>query len=236
MKSNENDRIINKYEYGIRKDADILHLKSKQIKLLIEITQPRLKRIINLKPKQRLEYQTERVNKFAKELSNKLKIEVSLTNTKNYDIPRIVCVVNSKALIKLITLKEIAFIRIEWIEGKEKIKLFEKETLDWFAVNARFAIQIENQTMGFQDYEDRIILVKAYNYEDATKRLQKEFKGYATPYLNIYHELVRWKFEKIIRIYQPLIDEFNENGVEVYSSISKRKIKLENQWINSKTV
>jgi hypothetical protein len=228
------DSITNKEEYGIKTDADILHLKNKRIKLIIQITQPELDKIINLTPKERLEYQKERVSKFANKLGNKLNIEVSLTKTKKYEIPRIICVMNSRDLLKLKTLKEINFIAIEKIEGIKKIKIVEKKTLNWFAVNARFAVQIENQTKGYQSYEDRIILVKAYNHKDALKRLQKEFREYSAPYLNMYYELVRWKFEKILRIYEPLLEQFDEKGCEVYSSISNRKLKAEHQWINSK--
>jgi hypothetical protein len=227
------DLINGKEEYGIRTDADILHLKNKRIKLIIQITQPGLNKIINLTPKERLEYQKERVSKFANKLANKLNIEVSITKARKLEIPRIICVIDSKILLKLKTLKEIDFITIELIESLEKIKLVQKKTLNWFAVNARFAIQIENQTKGYQSYEDRIILVKAYNCEDAAKRLQKEIKESSAPYLNMYYELVRWKFEKILRIYE-LIDEINEKGCEVYSTISNRKLKLEHQWINSK--
>jgi len=69
---------------------------------------------------------------------------------------------------------------IESIDGKRRLRS-EPQPPEFFAVQARFAIQVERQTRGMQRYEDRIVLVRATTEEDAVARLQKPFATYGRP-------------------------------------------------------
>lgn len=106
-------------------------------------------------------------------------------------------------------------------------------TNKWFAVRARFAIQIESQTKGMQTYEERIILIKSKTEDKAKKQLLKEFNNYGKPYLNSDGYMVRWQFEKFIDIYWVFDDEINKQGkqgAEVFSVLKNRRMKPEYQW------
>src|SRR5205809_3297179 len=80
--------------------------------------------------------------------------------------------------------------------------------LPWFAVRARVAVQLEGQRRGLQPIEDRIVIVRAFDHEDACARLEKEWREYATPYLNSAGERVRWQLEEIVGSYE-MIDKIN---------------------------
>ncbi len=122
------------------------------------------------------------------------------------------------------------FIQSEKDDEIETIELF-------YAVKARFVIQIENRTKGFQDYEDRILLIKGKSGEDAEQRLLKGFKDYEKPYLNSKGELVRWKFEEFIDWYETNYNSIedmlkdNKDGIEIFSRLKTRKLNKDRIWI-----
>ncbi|MEO7001933.1 MAG: DUF4288 domain-containing protein [Ktedonobacterales bacterium] len=110
----------------------------------------------------------------------------------------------------------------------------ERTKREWFAVHARFAIQVESDTEGMQTYEDRIILLKATSFEDTGRRFHTspEVVNYNWPYLNSDYQLVRWQFERILDIYETSIshDGFTPTGVEVYSTLRRRHLRREYVW------
>src|SRR5262245_40109729 len=108
--------------------------------------------------------------------------------------------VEARHVSKLLQLEQLADIWIEKI-GRRKRPRARRNELRWFAVRALFAIQVEGQMSGSQDYEERIVLVKARDFDDAVRRLQKDFRAYAAPYLNSSGEMVRWSFEELIDVY-----------------------------------
>lgn len=130
---------------------------------------------------------------------------------------------------------------IDKIKGYASTKLQPEPA--FFAVKARFLIQVEGKTKGKQSYEDRIILVRASSFDDAEKRASLNYDAYADPYLNPFGKLVRWKFEKVIDIYETFFDHIDDlldvSGVEVFSELHERKMKKsdiwEKQWNSSDT-
>lgn len=104
----------------------------------------------------------------------------------------------------------------------------------FWSVKARFVIQIENRKSGIEDYEDRILLIKAFSAEEAESKLLKTFDDYAEPYLNSTGHMVRWKFEEFLDTYSTLIEtleEFNsDEGVEVFSDIRGRRMRHGTGW------
>jgi hypothetical protein len=124
---------------------------------------------------------------------------------------------------------------IEEIEGLKKKTA--KKTLrvkkSWYNINAIFTIQIEGTKGGLQRYEERMLLVKAYDGADAERIAKREFKEYGEYiYLNENLQMVRWYFDKIIDIYE--VDIFNDKpdpkGTEIYSRLRWRKFTPENEW------
>lgn len=123
-------------------------------------------------------------------------------------------------------------VTIEAIEG-----LTSKEVVlepSFWCIQARFAIQIENETKGMQKYEDRLLVIKAFTEEEAKQKLLPSFEAYAEPYLNSAGLLVRWQFETFIDSYCTdiqSVDAFlSEQGVEVFSTLSNRRLRVGMDW------
>jgi hypothetical protein len=92
------------------------------------------------------------------------------------------------------------------------------------------ALQVEGQTSGLQEVEDRFVLVKARSFKDAEERLRPEWERYAQPYINLEGELVRWQLEEVVDVYDVMEDTIDSEGTEVYSSFSFRRMKPEYEW------
>jgi Domain of unknown function (DUF4288) len=99
-----------------------------------------------------------------------------------------------------------------------------------FAVQARFAIQIESQVRGIQDYEDRIVVVSARTEDEAVRKLRRPFAAYGRPYLNPGGFMVRWVFERILGVYATYVTEVDPTGTEVFSQIRCRRMRSEHVW------
>ncbi|GAA4024197.1 hypothetical protein GCM10022409_05190 [Hymenobacter glaciei] len=104
----------------------------------------------------------------------------------------------------------------------------------FWSIKARFAIQIENVTGGLQTYEDRILLVKAADEEEAHRKLLPSFASYAEPYLSSAGLLVRWQFEEFLDAYETDVSSLDaflrDEGVEVFSELGTRKRKAGYEW------
>lgn len=107
----------------------------------------------------------------------------------------------------------------------------------YYTFIVRFAIQIENKTKGLQNYEDRVLIMKAFSEDEAKKKLKKGFKTYEKPYLNSFGELVRWKFEEFLDSYatcysslEDMLSSENE-GIEIFSRIKSRRLNNNRTWI-----
>jgi hypothetical protein len=131
--------------------------------------------------------------------------------------------VAAKQVRALRRLPHIAYVWIETIPGLKRKKL--PATQRWFAVQARFAIQIEGQTKGRQSYEDRIVIVKATSAKEAQRKLRRNFKDYERPYLNPEGYMVKWVFESILDIYELMDTTIDPNGTEVFSRFGGRRLK-----------
>ncbi len=92
------------------------------------------------------------------------------------------------------------------------------------------AIQVEGETRGLQTVADRFVLVRAWDFKDAERRLARMWKSYAEPYLNAGGQAVRWQLEKIVDVFSLSEDQIDPSGTEVYSSLSQRRLKPEHVW------
>ncbi len=106
--------------------------------------------------------------------------------------------------------------------------------LEFFCVKMTVAIQVEGIVTGMQTYEERYVLVKAKDIQDAYRRVAKQEKSYAEPYLNPDCRLVRWKIESYDDCFSTGITDansFNEYaGNEVYSVLKNRKLNKDRSW------
>ncbi|HEY1661265.1 MAG TPA: DUF4288 domain-containing protein [Verrucomicrobiae bacterium] len=136
--------------------------------------------------------------------------------------------IEARSVAHLLRMPEIHSIWLDEVSRRKPVNAKPQEC--WFSVKARFAIQIEGKRTGMQSYEDRIVMVKATCFEDAENRLQSEFKKYEAPYLNSHGHMVRWKFERVLHVYEVGDEIIDPRGVEVFSVLARRRIKPEYAW------
>jgi hypothetical protein len=128
----------------------------------------------------------------------------------------------------LLRYPELSDIGVNKIQGVRRKRA--PRRLSFYAVRARIALQVEGQTDGLMSVEDRIVLVRAFSAEDAERRLAPEWKSYAEPYLNPNGEMVRWHLEEIVDVYDLSTDEIDPRGTEVYSRLSRRRMRPDLEW------
>jgi hypothetical protein len=92
------------------------------------------------------------------------------------------------------------------------------------------AVQVEGQRSGNVTVEDRLVLVKAFDAQDAVNCLRPEWERYAEPYLNPKGQLVRWKLVGIQDVYEVYDESFSPKGAEVYSRLRTVRMKPEYEW------
>jgi hypothetical protein len=133
---------------------------------------------------------------------------------------RLVGKVAAKPYVKEVTL--------DTIEGRRRKRV--RPTLGWFCVWGVVAIQIEGQSDGFLDLEDRLVIVKAWSAEDAQHRLESSWRSYAEPYMNREGALVRWQLVSVQDVYGLFDDVISPRGTEVYSRLRKARLRPEHHW------
>ena len=207
---------------------------NKKVKIVINLKYPKYEKFYIYSPEDR----RKKINEVLKrEYDSLVKILPNKDLKKNVFKKGIISV-EAELLSSCVKLLEnrkfIESIRIEKIDGLKKKKKKEKREKLWYAVRANFSIQIEGFKGGLHQYEDRIIIVKAYDHEDAEKVAEKEFKEYCgEPYLNTDLRMVRWQYEKITDVFELLSvykDKFEHSGTEVYAKFRMRKLKPEFEW------
>jgi hypothetical protein len=78
--------------------------------------------------------------------------------------------------------------------------------------------------------EDRLVLVKAYDCEDAKRRLERYWAREARPYMNPSGYLVRWQLVSIRSVYALYDDVIDPRGTEAYSEIKHKRMRPEYRW------
>jgi hypothetical protein len=137
----------------------------------------------------------------------------------------------ARAAERLARDKSYSFVYLESVQGRRKHRQRpRKPRMEWYAVRGQVAVQVEGQTRGIQGVEDRIVLVKALDFDDAVLRLKREWVRYARPYLNPYGQRVRWQLEEIVDVYSTMERELDPRGVEVYSKLTGRKMTRSREW------
>jgi hypothetical protein len=132
--------------------------------------------------------------------------------------------------LRLVKSRLVEAIFLQQVSGLRRRKKRIEKKPSLYAVRARVAVQVEGQKTGMQTVEDRIILVMARSPDEAEKQLSREWNNYATPCINMRGALVRWHLEKITDVYDTLEETIDPAGTEVYSSLSRRRMKPAYEW------
>ena len=204
------------------------------INVRIHLKYPVYTDILDLAPKERLKVirqrQRDNFEEIVKEIKEKEYNRIG-TNTSPSGL-ELTC--SKKELLGFTKNPIIDYISIA---SKQELADTDNEPIElYFAVKTRFAIQIENREKGLQDYEDRILLIKARSLKDAEKKLKEGFKEYEEPYINGHGELVRWKFEEFFDWYETSYSsledmlEDEQEGIEIFSELKSRRLNRERMW------
>ena len=216
-------------EFGLTSIAAVRVLGKRSAVVRVHLGPAPIQKVLYLAPAARRQVHEEWYSKiFGRVLST-----VPATNmvfSKKYPRRRtFTCTIAGEDLTAVRRIPGVMMVSILSIAGRQRRKLKQVNVL-WYAVQARFAIQIEGRTRGMQSYEDRIVVVKAFSFEDAERRLRRKFRDYATPHLNPYYEMVRWNFERVLDVYQMNDTEFDPRGAEVFSTLRERRMRPEFEW------
>ncbi|NOG64457.1 MAG: DUF4288 domain-containing protein [Chloroflexi bacterium] len=169
-----------------------------------------------------------------KEKFEQIQAEVALRNIKlskrgkynSFD-----CELDANELPKLLAIDGITMVTISKIEGLKPIKQRERKRLEWYIVQARFIWEVEGQTQGMQMVEDQMLLVRAYDFDDAEQRLQQKFTEYGEPYLNTDGEMVRIRLDCILEVFRTnIMDKVDPKGEEIFYTIKHRRMRPEYEW------
>lgn len=123
----------------------------------------------------------------------------------------------------------VRLIHVTRIAGHRRHR-FPKTELEWYCVRAFVVIRVERTKSGLQNTEDRFMLVRASSFEDAKKRLRRQWREYATPYLNSDGQMVSWHLDRVVDVYQTSETEIDPNGTEVYSKLGHRRMRPSYVW------
>ena len=217
-------------EFGLTSDVAVRTLGKRPTTVRVHLGEAPVKEVFRLAPAVRRQVHEEWYRKtFARVLSTIPAKDVMLSKKRPCHMT-FTCTIAGADLTPLRRIRGVMLVSILSIAGRQPRKLKQSRTLDWYAVQARFAIQVEEETKGMQSYEDRIMVVKASSPDDAERRLRREFRDYATPYLNSNYEMVRWNFERVLHVYQMNDAEFNPKGTEVFSVLRGRRMRPEFEW------
>ena len=206
-------------------------LEDRLIKVYIEIKSWPEKKYLKFRPQIRRKKRGEWYRNAYKNITEKWPSdEIKLVGSNRRPIG-FVSIIKSNDIQYIRRISDIGRIKIIKVEGLRRKKQKRPKVKKYFAVKAGFVEQIEGMTKGLQRCEERIVLVKAYDFKDAERIAIKEFKEYEQTYLTDNgFTMVRWKFEEVINIYDVLEEEIDPKGTEVYSEFKYRRMKPEYQW------
>lgn len=209
-------------------------MKSSERKLEISIylRYPETEEVASVELKERKKYRDKFLKCQFNDLLEKVKQPVYTLIGSNRSPRGIKMEITLNKLTTIVKLSCVQNVFIKKIQNATKKKV--TQALEFFCVKMTVAIQIEGITAGMQTYEERYVIVKARDVEDAYRRVAKQEKSYATPYLNSDCRLVRWKIESYDDCFSTGITDtnsFNEHaGNEVFSVLKSRKLNKDRVW------
>ncbi|HEY1303623.1 MAG TPA: DUF4288 domain-containing protein [Vicinamibacterales bacterium] len=220
-------RIIGLDSFGLTRAA-LLRLGPRPVHLSIQLTGETVAKLWHLQPKQRDATLRETLAKQLNHLRRDFPAVKFVSRGKHKPSWTIDAVVPANQLAALASRPYVKDVMIDTIEGRRQ--RFRRSGLAWFCVWGVIAIQIEGQTKGSLDLEDRLVLVKANDTDDAQRRLHRLWTRHAEPYMNPDGYLVRWQLISIRDVYQLFDQAIDPRGTEVYSKLRKVRMRPEYRW------
>lgn len=135
-----------------------------------------------------------------------------------------------KQLHSLFDFPEIENIFINQVNGQDPAEV-EIEKQYYFSVQGLFTAEVEgfDYSNSVQLTEERMILVRACNINDAQKVAELEFKKYSSErYLNSDYQYVYWRYVELLDILETDAAEIDPNGTEVFSKWKRQKLNKAN--------
>ena len=220
-------RIIGLDAFGLT-HAALLRLGQRHVHLSIQLTGERVAKLWHLQPKQRDAMLRETLAKQLNHLRRDFPAVEFVSRGKHKPSWTIDAVVPANQVAALASRRYVKHLMIATIEGRRQ--RFRRSGLAWFCVWGVVALQIEGQIKGSLDLEDRLVLVKANDADDAQRRLQRMWTRYAEAYMNPDGYLVRWQLISI-RDVNALFDQtIDPRGTEVYSKLRTVRMRPEYRW------
>jgi hypothetical protein len=133
-----------------------------------------------------------------------------------------------KTALRAASRPQVNHLMLDTVEGRRK--RLRRSGLGWFSVLGVVAIQVEGQVKDSLDLEDRLMLVKANDPEDAQRRLQRMWSRYAEPYMTPGGYLVRWQLISVRDVYTLPDEAIDPRGTEVYSKLRRARMQPEYRW------
>jgi hypothetical protein len=220
-------RIIGLDAFGLT-GAALLQLGPRPVHLSIQLTGETVSKLWHLRPKQRDATLRETLAKQLNHLRRDFPAVEFVSRGKDKASWTIDAVVPANQLAALASRRYVKHLMIDTIDGRRRS--VRRAGLAWFCVWGVVAIQIEGQIKGSLDLEDRLVLVKANDTDDAQRRLQRMWTRYAEPYMNPDGYLVRWQLISIRDVYALFDEAFDPHGTEVYSKLRTVRMRPEYRW------
>ena len=133
-----------------------------------------------------------------------------------------------KTALRAASRPQVNHLMLDTVEGRRK--RLRRSGLGWFSVLGVVAIQVEGQVKDSLDLEDRLMLVKANDPEDAQRRLQRMWSRYAEPCMTPAGYLVRWQLISVRDVYTLPDEAIDPRGTEVYSKLRRARMQPEYRW------
>ena len=217
--------------------------KKRKAEISISLKYPDEEQYVNLKPKKRIQAINEYYKLNLEKLIALSLFEIYTLKGTNKRPTGLETTVPFSSLQKLSKLTYINGISIKSIEYATKFVKPNIEVQRYFCVKMTVIIEIEGILNKKQDVEQRFVLIKAYSFDDAYKKIEKQKKVCVTRYLNTDGRFVRWRINSlddcfVTDIVEPN-DIDNDEGIEVYSKITSKKNKTKTIWngdVNNETL
>jgi hypothetical protein len=219
--------IIGLDAFGLTRAA-LLRLGPRPVHLSIQLTGETLSKLRHLRPKQRDATLRETLAQQLNQLRRDFPAVEFVSRGKDKPSWTIDAVVPANQVTALASRRYVNDLMINTIEGRRR--RVRRSGLVWFCVWGIVAIQIEGQVEGSLDLEDRLVLVKANDIDDAQRRLQRMWARSAKPYMNPDGYLVRWQLISIRDVYALFDQAIDPRGTEVYSKLRTVRMRPEYRW------
>lgn len=215
--------------FGLSRTA-FRKLGSRNVSVVVYLDSYQVTQIVIQKPiKERNSYLKSRARRWTRSLERDWPSDIFNVVSHDKIITEIESTLRAKDVFAIEGRAGIRSVHLSAVKGLKR-KPEPRPSLEYFCVRAKVAIQVEGETRGLQSWEERFVVIKAMDFEDAENRLQREWQEYAAPYMNPEGALVRWKLEEIVDVYSTGETSIDPEGTEIFSSLHNRRMKPEYEW------